>query len=1135
MKRAFAFLAVLAACAVVRAADVPRIILDTDISGDYDDIGAMATLFNLEAEGRCQVLGIASSSSYPRSVPLVETIARSFGRGDLPLARSVPGTPQARNWEKVQFSEVVCVRFAHPRFAATKDAAEPVAFYRDLLAAQPDGSVTLCIVGWASNLAALLEAEGGRDLVSRKVAKLVWMAGHQKGGRECNFMRDAKASKRVLADFPRPIVLSMFEIGSRVFTGCRLVKELGTDDPVRQCYATVFAQSPATAKRGRESWDQTAVWYAVHGDDELFRTVRGTIAATDDKGTNSWADDPNGPHARLDFAVPPEQVAARIEDYMVKRPAGYASSPDPRPYVWWHWTGTAVTKEGIVRDLDSMLEAGIGGATIFQVARGPSCSEALAEGYEDDTLPGFVFGNDAWCDMVAFAAHEAKVRGLEIGMHNCPGYSVSGGPWITPELAMKKLVWTSAPKGTEPPQPAANLGFYREIGRVDADGKTYRFGYTCTGSQCLPVAKSLWNNCLEADKMSAKAIGLHIDNVLRRPLGLDFILMDSYEAGPYDWTDDFRTEFEKRRGYDPLPLLPAYVGAAADGAEKIKADMARTVQELSTERHYWLFRDRLHAAGLKFIVEPYGGPFDACEAAYASDMPTTEFWGRRPFWVKEGEVGGNPQMGGAAGRAAGRTILAAEAFTAMPFDDSYTVAPCDLKACADASFARGINRTLLHHWVHQPFPACRKPGNSMGYWGTHFGENQTWYEPGKAFFRYLRNCQEWLQRGEEVIDVLSVEVVPEKDEKMDAVPRRVFLERTELADGRIRVIDSGRTYRYLCVPEHLMSVPAIARRAEECRKAGVVLTKDGRASKLPFEIVSGVPVTAEGPVLAVTRREADGTMIFFVANVSMDDVAFTADFRATGGPELHDPETERAVRTDVLSVADGHSRLALSLEGQRSVVVVFRKSSDLPRAVKRDAKPLVTLEGPWTVSFEKNRGAPSGQVKLPRLLSLTEHEDPRIRYFSGCATYRTTFESAVAGGCEIALGEVRDIARVRLNGRDLGVAWHAPFKVTSDDALVAGRNVLEIEVTNGWHNRLIGDKALPDDCEWGPLRKHKCAMDGSQGVCGKGLKRIPDWAWNKDGTRPSPNRVAFSVWDYFTEGGELVPSGLIGPVRVLAR
>lgn len=1128
-------LAALAVGGPVRAEDVPRIILDTDVSGDYDDAGAMATLFNLESEGKCRVLGIASSSSYPWSVPLVETIARSFGRGDLPISRPVPGAPPARNWVKVQFSQVVTARFAHPRFAVTKDAAEPIAFYRDLLSAQPDGSVTLCVVGWASNLAALLGAEGGRDLVARKVSKLVWMAGREKGGRECNFMRDAMASKRVLAEFPRPIVLSMFEIGARVFTGRRLVRELGADDPVRLCYSTVFAQSPAAAKRGRESWDQTAVWYAVHGDDGLFRTVRGTIAPTDDKGTNSWKDDPNGPHARLAFAASPEAVAARIEDYMVRR-AKPLASPDPRPYVWWHWTGTTVTKEGILRDLDSMLEAGIGGATIFQVARGP-CSEVLAEGYEDDTIPDFAFGNDAWCDMVAFAAREAKVRGLEIGMHNCPGYTVSGGPWITPGLAMKKLVWTSAAKGTQPPQPETNLGFYREIGTVDVGEKTYRFGYTCTGSACMPVAKALWHNCLEADKMSATAIHHHLDNVLRRPLGLDFILMDSYEAGPYDWTDDFRAEFEKRRGYDPLAQLPAYVGAVTEGAEKIRDDMARTVQELSTERHYWVFRDRLHAAGLKFIVEPSGGPFDACEAAYASDMPTTEFWGMRPFWVQPGEVGGHPQMGGAAGRAAGRTILAAEAFTAMPFDDSYTVSPRDLKACADASFARGVNRMLLHHWVHQPFPACRKPGNGMGYWGTHFGENQTWYEPGKAFFRYLRNCQEWLQRGEEVVDVLSVEVAPEKEDNMDAVPRRVFLERTDVVDGRIRVLDSGRTYRYLRIPEDLMRLPAIAGKADACRRGGVILTQSGRAPKRPFEIVSGVPVTPNGPVLATARRDADGTRIFFVANVSSNRVAFTADFRARGVPELCFPADGKTYRTDVRGERDGYSRLALALEAQESVVVVFRGDSALPpwEARPTDGWKSVTLTAPWSVSFEPNRGAPEKPIEMKALRSLALHGDARVRHFSGRATYRTTFKADAQGTCEIDLGDVRDIARVRLNGHDLGVAWHYPFRVPAGGALRSGENVLVVEVTNGWHNRLLGDRQFPDDCEWGPLRSHQCSMAGSQGVCGKGLKRIPDWAWQADGARPSANRVTFTTWDYFTEGGKLVPSGLIGPVRLNMR
>lgn len=814
---------------------------------------------------------------------------------------------------------------------------------------------------------------------------------------------------------------------------------------------------------------------------------------------------------------------------------------DPRvgPYVWWHWCGTAVTKEGIVRDLDAMAESGICGAAIFQVARGP-CSEVIADGYEDDTRKDFVFGNDNWFDMVAFAAKEAKARGLEIGMHNCPGYTVSGGPWITPELAMKKLVWSSADAGSVPPRPETNLGFYREIGRVDVAGKTYRFGYTCTGSQCMPVAKALWGKCLEADKMSARAAHLHLDHVLRRKPGLDFILMDSYEAGSYDWTDDFREAFIRRRGYDPLPHLPAYVGAVSNGADRIRADMSRTVKELSTERHYWVFRDRLHAEGLAFIVEPYGGPFDQCEAAYASDMPTTEFWGSRPFWVPPGSVGGHPQMGGAAGRAAGRTILAAEAYTAMPFDDPYVISPRDLKAPTDASFARGINRMFLHHWVHQPFPACRKPGMSMGYWGTHFGQNQTWYEPGKAFFAYLTRCQRELQQGEEVIDVLAVEDFGGRTEGVDIVPVRVFTndvrftEKTAFVGNR-----TFRRYPFLAVPHRLRDDPSVGRQIERARAAGVtVLDETAPMPKRPFAVVGGVSVGPNGPVLGTSRIvRADGRRFFFVANVSTNRVEFDADFRAEGEATLWYPESDERARGKRIAAADGSTRLRMALGPQESVFVTF--GATCAYGVRNDCTVArrIPVDCPWRVMFQAGRGAPSGVHTFDRLVSWSGHAESGIRYFSGTATYRTTVivtaADAASREVRIDLGDVRDIAAVRLNGRDLGVAWHEPFTVRATGALTAGANELEIEVTNGWHNRLLGDHLKEgDDCTWGPLRSHMNAMDGTHETCGRGLKRIPDWAWRSDGWRPAADRVTFTSWDYFDGSEKPRRSGLLGPVKV---
>ena len=960
------------------------------------------------------------------------------------------------------------------------------------------------------------------------------MGGKLPGGVECNLGTDAASSHIAIRDCPVPIYFVDFDLGADVRTGIPVARQGVAAGPVAEAFVRCM-KAWNEERRGRPSWDELTVLAAVRGWERDFALERGTMSVDASSGSNVWTKAENGPHGVLVAKTPKAKLRDTIDELIARPPA---CRDGARPFVWWHWCGTAVTKEGIVRDLDAMREAGIGGATIFQVARGP-CSEVPASGYDDDTRPDLVFGADAWWDFVGIAAREARKRGLEIGMHNCPGYTVSGGPWITPALAMKKLVWTSAPEGREPAQPETNLGFYRDIGTVGQGGTVYRFGYTCTGAQCMPVPRSLEGRCLEADKMSAQAINLHLDHILPRSAGLDFILMDSYEAGPYDWTDDFRAEFARRRGYDPLPLLPAYVGAVREGSAKIKADMARTVGELSTERHYRIFRDRAHERGLAFVVEPYGGPFDACEAAWASDIPMTEFWGARPFWAAPGSVGGSPQLGGAVGRAAGRRVLAAEAYTAMPFDDPYVLSPRDFKACTDASFARGINCMFLHHWVHQPFPACRKPGMNMGYWGAHFGENSTWFEPGKAFFAYLARCQERLQKGEEVIDVLAVEDFRGITDGVDVVPRRVFLERVsfvpEIASAVVVNPGKSRWYRYLAVSGKLLSDPEIAAKVAAARAAGVrILADDAELPKRPFSVAGGVETGADGPVLGTSRY--DTSPFFFVANVSSGTVSFAADFRAEGQAELWYPGTGETEFLEPVAPVDGYVRLPLTLGPQESVFVTFRPGAAWPASRRRAPAADRPLDGRWTVSFEKGRGAPEGELALEKLASWSDSPQDGVRHFSGTATYRTRFgltKDEAKAVRRISLGEVRDIARVVLNGRDLGVAWCAPFACATMDAAREGENVLEVEVTNGWHNRLLGDHLLPDDdCEWGPERFHQCRLDGSKGACGRGLKRIPGWAWNADGSRPSANRVTFANWDYFSGTEKPRPSGLLGPVRL---
>lgn len=147
----------------------------------------------------------------------------------------------------------------------------------------------------------------------------------------------------------------------------------------------------------------------------------------------------------------------------------------------------------------------------------------------------------------------------------------------------------------------------------------------------------------------------------------------------------------------------------------------------------------INKAGLQFYWEPYYGPFNTTECVSIPDLPMGEFW-----------TGGDGAISSEitnAAKAFGKRLVGAEAFTGRPEISQYTEDPAFLKHSTDGSFLSGVNLLFLHHWVHQPFDDKYQPGMGMGWWGTHFGRNQTWIKPGKAYFTYLTRCQMLLQQG----------------------------------------------------------------------------------------------------------------------------------------------------------------------------------------------------------------------------------------------------------------------------------------------------------------------------------------------------------------------------------------------------
>ncbi|WP_019988129.1 glycosyl hydrolase [Rudanella lutea] len=191
----------------------------------------------------------------------------------------------------------------------------------------------------------------------------------------------------------------------------------------------------------------------------------------------------------------------------------------------------------------------------------------------------------------------------------------------------------------------------------------------------------------------------------------------------------------------------------------------------------------------------------------------------------------------------------------------------------------------------------------------------------------------------------------------------------------------------------------------------------------------------------------------------------------------------------------------------------------------------IELTAPWTVAFQANRGAPA-QVTLPKLMSLHRHSEPGVRYFSGTATYTQTFNMPGASLTAnrrviLDLGRVEVIAEVRVNGKDLGTLWKRPYQLDMTDALKAGANTLEVRVTNGWPNRLIGDAQLPDADSF----TAGAGAGGFASLSNGAIQTLPDW-YKQGKPKPADGRVTFTTWKHYDKNAPLLEAGLIGPVRL---
>ena len=553
-----------------------------------------------------------------------------------------------------------------------------------------------------------------------------------------------------------------------------------------------------------------------------------------------------------------------------------------------------------------------------------------------------------------------------------------------------------------------------------------------------------------------------------------------------------------------------------------------------------------HEDGRAFVA-------DGMEVKKFNEIPMSAMWTQTPG-VNNEQFGYNADDRESASVAHiyGQNIAAAESMTAAAAPWAWS--PSTLRPTADQEFLNGINRFVIHESAHQPL-VNKAPGMTLGPFGQWFNRNETWAEDAGTWINYLARTSFLLQQGHFGADLIYLygedsnltSIFHTKSPDVpagfgfDYINADGLIHELSVSDGRITT-PGGTSYHLLGLDPYSQHMslpvlraihklvvdgavvagpkpiddPSLADDQVEFKMLNDQLFGDGTgvhqlgkgtvyAGQKLSDVFAAMHVDpdfdyskpeSDARLLFVHRKLADGD-IYFVDNRKDRDESVDATFRVTGKvPELWHADSGT---TEPVSykIADGRTTIPLKLEAWGSVFVVFRDATtETTHAIPAKTETVAsTLAGPWKVSFQADRGAPA-DVTLKKLASWSESTDAGVKYFSGVGTYTKSINVKAdwlkkGGEVWIDLGDVKNLAEVSVNGKSLGVVWHAPYRVNATEALKAGANDVSIKVTNAWVNRLIGDE------------------------------------------QPNATKYTFADVKPYKATSPLLASGLIGPVRIV--
>jgi hypothetical protein len=819
---------------------------------------------------------------------------------------------------------------------------------------------------------------------------------------------------------------------------------------------------------------------------------------------------------------------------------------------WW-WFGPSVTRPELERELTAMAEAGLGGVEVAYVYPLATATTELgsdvflgdlrfaAERAHEHGLRFDLTLGSGWSFGGPHVSAELAARQLhwvqrEVGPTPLEVPVVSAWPG-------EDLVAAYVGAGSLQEQPDT----YERLPVVD--GRLMIGAGTGPRVVLLGYARPTGQNVKRAaagaegpvfDHYSAAATEAHLEAVGDPMLDavpaelVGSVFCDSLEVYGSDWTPSFPAEFAQRRGYDLLPVLYRLTVEGPDAAA-LRADYHRTLVELYEENFVALCQRWAARRGVPFRIQSYGTPPATVSSYRFADLFEGEGWGWREIT--------QTRWASSAAHLYRRPVVSSEVWTWV-HSPSFRATPLDLKGEAHDHLLNGINDLVGHGWPYSPADA---PGLGWFFYAAGaLDDRNPWWPAMPELTRYLSRLCWLLRQGEPVADVAlyvpnedlfatmgraqggSLDTWREAHRRIpSAIPGTI---RTagldyDLIDDDALTVTAPTRYRVVIVPTATRVPEQTAAGIDRVRASGGVVmavdstlhlpgalevTLDGLADSLIDAVTPDLEVSPPTPDIGFVHRRCPDSEVYFVANTGPT----TRTFDVVARTSLRSYEQWNAMSGRVLRAGAATEGIELTLHPYEATVVIL---TDEPvKQVWADAPPeqRQPLSGGWQVAYGNQ---PARPVQLPHIWE----DEPGRQHYSGAATYTThvdfgdvdgrvwidfgdcqvhdggsTEHGMVGPSYRVAVGgPVGEVAQVRVNGIDCGLAWAPPYRVEIADALRSGSNEIEIIVYNTAANALAAEEhitrlAAESEARYG-RRFRMQDLDQAMATVRSGLLRVP--------------------------------------------